>query len=173
MFDKFGEFDSAGELNKAAAGLLAEGDTESIFALAKENGIDREDARDYIEGNTTELSTPLMAAVGKLEVEKEELKIKGVLEDWHGAVSDACASDTAIAEAVRKKNKSLKEFMSKLLAKAFNDKVQVDDRIVSITEIEHNGKTEKMRGPVYLGIPSRADVKKLVKEYYLGQGADR
>lgn len=43
MFDKFGEFDSAEELNKAAEGLKEEGDKESLIELAKENGIDPED----------------------------------------------------------------------------------------------------------------------------------
>lgn len=47
MFDKFGEFDSAEELNKAAEGLKEEGDKESLIELAKENGIDPEDAEDY------------------------------------------------------------------------------------------------------------------------------
>lgn len=35
MFEKFGEFHSAAELNEAAAGFLEEGDRESIFALAQ------------------------------------------------------------------------------------------------------------------------------------------
>lgn len=47
MFDKFGEFDSAEELNKAAEGLKEEGDKESLIELAKENGIDPEDTEDY------------------------------------------------------------------------------------------------------------------------------
>ena len=46
MFDKFGEFDSVEELNKAAAGLKTEGDEESLIALAEENGLTREDAED-------------------------------------------------------------------------------------------------------------------------------
>ena len=49
MFEKFGEFDSAEELNRAAAAQFKEGDTEAILTIAKENGIDEEDARDYIE----------------------------------------------------------------------------------------------------------------------------
>ena len=35
MFDKFGIFDSAEELNRAAAAQLSEGDTEALFALAQ------------------------------------------------------------------------------------------------------------------------------------------
>ena len=33
MFDKFGEFDSAGELNEAAAGQLAQGDLTALYEL--------------------------------------------------------------------------------------------------------------------------------------------
>ena len=47
MFDKFGEFDSAGELNEAAAGQLAQGDLTALYELAEENGIEKPDAEDY------------------------------------------------------------------------------------------------------------------------------
>ena len=65
MFDKFGEFDSCEELNRAAAAQFKEGDDEALIALAEENGIDREDVQDYIDGIAGELATPLMAAYGK------------------------------------------------------------------------------------------------------------
>lgn len=73
MFDKFGEFDSAEELNRAAEGFKAEGDTKSLFALAEENGIDKEDCEDYIAGDVEELATPAMATMGRLEVERREI----------------------------------------------------------------------------------------------------
>lgn len=63
MFEKFGEFDSAEEITGKAAELLSGGDTEAIYALAKENGIDVEEADDFIDGLTKELCGPLMAAV--------------------------------------------------------------------------------------------------------------
>ena len=66
MFEKFGEFDSAEEMNRAAAAQLAEGDTEAVIAIAKENGIERLEAEDYIDGVMEELVTPLMAALVKL-----------------------------------------------------------------------------------------------------------
>ena len=55
LFEKFGEFDSAEELNRAAAAQLAEGDIDAIYGIAEENGIDREDAEDYIDGAAQEL----------------------------------------------------------------------------------------------------------------------
>lgn len=73
MFDKFGEFDSAEEINKAAKGLKDEGDFDSLYALAEENGIDKEDAEDYVAGDVEELANQAMAAMGRLEVEKKEI----------------------------------------------------------------------------------------------------
>lgn len=83
MFEKFGEFSSVEELNHCAAGLWMEGDRESIFALAEENGLDREDAEDYLSGVTHELASGLMAARGRIRVERKESglpeEIKSVL----------------------------------------------------------------------------------------------
>ena len=39
MFEKFGEFDSCEEINELSVNLSNEGDTDSIYALAQENGI--------------------------------------------------------------------------------------------------------------------------------------
>ena len=73
MFDKFGEFDSADEMNRAAAAQRKEGDNEAILAIAEENGIDKEDAMDFIDGCVAAFVTPLMAAYGKLDIEAKEL----------------------------------------------------------------------------------------------------
>lgn len=40
MFDRFGEFNSAEEINETAVNLRKEGDTDSLKVLAEENGID-------------------------------------------------------------------------------------------------------------------------------------
>jgi len=73
MFDKFGEFDSAEELNAAAKGFLDEGDYQSLKALAKENGLDKEDAEDYINGIIPELASTSAAAIGRMDVQQEKL----------------------------------------------------------------------------------------------------
>ena len=64
MFDKFGEFDSVEELNRAAAAQKAEGDEQALVLLAQENGIDKEDAEDYMDGAVDELANTSMAAIG-------------------------------------------------------------------------------------------------------------
>lgn len=76
MYDKFGEFDSAEELNQAAAGLLSEGDITSLKELGLENGIDEADVEDYIDGCADEFATVSMAAFGKLAAEEKSIKDK-------------------------------------------------------------------------------------------------
>lgn len=171
MFEKFGEFNSAAELNRAAAAQLAEGDEEAILMLAEENGIDREDAEDYIDGCVPELATPLMAALGKLELEKQDLGIAGVLEDWVACIVEMCRTEKAMAAAVRRRGKCLRECMAALLRYAFENKKQVSGKIIEVTKVTHNGKEEPMRGPVYLGVPNRAETKRIVREYYFGDQA--
>ena len=74
MFDKFGEFDSVEELNRAAAVQKEAGNEASLVELAMENGIDKEEAEDYMDDCVDELANVSMAAIGKLEVESKELK---------------------------------------------------------------------------------------------------
>lgn len=169
MFDKFGEFDSAEEMNRAAEAQLAEGDTEAVIAIALENGLDKEDAEDYIDGCVKELTTPLMAALGKLKVESKDLEIGGILGDWQERIMELCQEDTALCAAVRHKGKTLAGCMAELIKYSFENKVQVSDKIVKVTKVMHNGELEPCRGPLYLGVPSNAEVKRIVKEYYLGE----
>ena len=70
LYETFGEFDSAEEINKAAANQKKEGDKTALIELAKENGIDEDDANDYFDDIVPELCSDLMAAEGKIRVEK-------------------------------------------------------------------------------------------------------
>ena len=54
-----------------------------------------------------------------------------------------------------------------MLRFAFENKVQVSEKVVKSTKVTHNGKEEPMKGPVYLGFPNKTDVKKMVRAYYL------
>lgn len=170
MFEKFGEFDSVEELNRAAAAQKAEGDEEALLALAEENGIDKEDAEDYMDDCTDELATPLMAAVGKIKVESEHLKLAGVLIDWKDTIMEMCTEDIKMQHAVRKKGKSLTGCMAKLMAFAFENKVQISEEIIRETKVNHNGKVEQMRGPVYMGVPNKREVRQIARKYYEVEG---
>ena len=160
MFDKFGEFDSFEELNRAAAAQLAEGDHEAILLIAEENGIDREDAEDFIDGCTEEFVTPLMAAIGKIKVEAEELKLEGIFEDWKEVITQCCMDDLDICLAVRKKGKRMKICMGKLLKISFDTKKQVPPEICKAAGLNTN---------IYMGIPNRTEVKQFVRKYYIGE----
>ena len=101
MFDKFGEFDSVEELNLAAEGLLKENDSNSLFELAKENGISREDTQDYIDGHVAEFATLPMAAMGRIKVIKlpvnpmEKMACSVILEKLQNMITDE-AMQTAV-----------------------------------------------------------------------------
>lgn len=158
MFERFGEFDSAAGLNSTAEGLKKEGDLESLFVLAEENGIDKEDAQDYVEGYIDTLTTPLAAAIGKIDVECKELKPKQIMIDWVDYIRSQCMESEEMAAAVRKKGKSIKGCIGKLLEWSFKNQIPVDKEILSAAKIN--------AGRVTLGIPGMGEAKKIIRKYY-------
>ncbi len=173
MFDKYGEFDSADEMNRAAAAQLAEGDTAAVLAIAEENGLDQADAEDYIDGMEPVLASPLMAADGKLTVEAADIGIQeGILSLWLGQIRQLCTEDPALCLAVRKKGKRLAECLAAMIRYSFEHKVRVSDKVVDLVKVQHNGKTVPMQKPLYLGFPDNAKAKELIRDYYLGGGGE-
>ena len=168
MFGKFGEFDSAEELNRAAEAQYKEGDEQAIYDIAEENGIDKEDAEDFMDGIIGTLVTVRTAAIGKIKVEARDLELKGIVSDWKDLLIEECMENQELCIAVRRKDKALKHCIARFIRFAFENKVQVSDKIVNVTKVTHNGKEEAMRKPLYLGVPSKADTKKIIREYYLG-----
>lgn len=159
MFDKFGEFDSCEELNRAAAAQLKEGDDQALMALALENGIDEEDVKDYIDGEIQELATPLMAAYGKLDIEEKELKPYGIMKDWITYIRIRCSEEPAMAAAVRRKGKSLKGCIGDLLSWSLKNAREVDREVLKRAGIAYK---------VTLGIPDMGEAKKIITDYYMG-----
>lgn len=105
MFEKFGEFDSYEEINRAAKAQLEEEDLEAIKTIAEENGLDLEDVEDFCTGAIEELTTPSLAAMGKLELEAKDLSLTGALRDWTNFIEQLCLEDEEMALAVRRKGK--------------------------------------------------------------------
>lgn len=169
MFDRFGEFDSAEELNAAAAGLLAEGDIDSLYALAEENGIDREDAEDYVDGVCPELASPFAAAWGKLQVESKDTKVCHIMEDWLHYIEHRLTERPEMIVAVRKKGNSLKGCIAYLLKWGFENQYKVDKEILKAAGLK---KTIVDAG-VTMGTPGMGTAKKLIDEYYLGSSRSR
>ena len=160
MFDIFGEFDSAEEINDSADGLFNEGDFENIKVLAKENGIEECMADMFIDGEIPMLCDVASAAIGKLEVESEDLKAQEIMMDWIEYIKLQCTEDETVARAVRKKGKRMKGCVSELLKWGFKHMYPVDSDIC---------KAAGVSGTVKLGIPGMGTAKKIIKEYYLGK----
>lgn len=166
MFDRFGEFDSAEEINQKAEELLKAADADGIRILAAENGIDAEDAEAYITGEESCLATTIMAAEGKLKVEAADLKLEGKLADWKNMILEMCLNDGQICAAVRKRGKSLCACISAMISDSFATKTRVSDKIVKVTKVNHNGKLEPLRGPLYLDGLTNARAKQIIRDYY-------
>ena len=164
MYEKFGEFDSFEELNRAAAAQKEEGDEEALFALAQENGLDKEDVEDYLDGIVEELATVSMAALGKLKLEKEDLKLGGVLSDWVDELMEMCMESQELAAAVRKKGKDLAGYIAATADSGWKHRVIVDKRIVNKTK-----EVKKIIGTheFAIGIPDRKTRRELARAYYL------
>ncbi len=160
MFDKFGEFNSFGEINELAENLFNEGDIESLKAMAKENGIQNEFVKMYLQGDIPVLCDPLTAAMGKIDVEVAELKPKEIMEDWVEYLRGQCMENEILAYQVRKKGKSLKGCIAALLKWSFSNQQQIDKDIIKAADVS--------AGKVTLGIPGMARAKQIIKDYYMG-----
>ena len=160
MFDKFGEMDKFGEINELAENLFNEGDTASIKTMAKENGIDKEYVEMYLSGDIPVLCDAMTAALGKIDVEVEDLKPKEIMKDWVEYLRGQCMENELLAFNVRKKGKSLKGCIAALLMWSFKNQQTIDKDIIKAAGVS--------AGKVTLGIPGMARAKQIITDYYMG-----
>lgn len=149
MFELFGEFSSAEEINKAAEGQKNQGDRESLIALAKENGIDEMFAEAFLNGEIPCLVDNMTAAIGKLAVElKEEEKNSEMIDSLRAMSSylETHCIEENLAISIRKKGKRLIEAVKEIRKEA-------ESRI----------KTRK--GMVCIHIPP-SEVYQMLRNYY-------
>ena len=156
MFDKFGKM-NYDELIRTAKAEKEEGDEEALIALAQENGLDQEDAEDYMDDLTEVLCTPREAAVARIEMEAKDLEVSGIWEEWKGCVLEMCMQEEDLACAVCRKNRSLLGLFGKLLKLGFDSKQRVDKRICKEAGLNDN---------VYTCIPTRQQVAETISNYY-------
>lgn len=159
MFERFGEFDSAQEINETAVNLRKEGDKESLKVLAKENGIDGDVLEAFLDGSLLYLCDDMGAAIGKIEVEAKEVKCAEIMEDWVEYIKAQCFEKLEVAQAVRKKGKSLSGCIAALLTWSFKNQKPVDKEIMKAAGVT--------AGRCTLGIPGMARAKKIITDYYL------
>ena len=163
LFEKFGEFDSAEELNRTAEGLKAEGDIESLRILAEENGLDREDVEDFLDGGLDMLTTPMLAADGKLKMEEKaaELPEDILIQDWANYIREELSENPKMKYAVRRKGKSLIGCIGVIMAEAFKNQWNVPEAIKKAAGVK--------AGKITFGVPSMGRTKEIIRTYYLGE----
>lgn len=161
MWDRFGEFDSAGEINELAVNLRKEGDADSLKELARENGLDPDLAEAFLDGDLLYLCDDMAAAIGKIEIEAAELKPVEIMADWVEYLKARCFEDVETARAVRRKGKSLKGAIAALLSWSYKNQREIDKDIK---------KAAGINVKVTDGTPGMARAKQLMAEYYLGGG---
>lgn len=119
MFEIYGEFDSAEEINMKAESLFNEGDHDGIRALAKENGIPEEFAEAYISGDLPELTDISTAGIGKIDIElPDTVKVYATTAEAVAEYIKSLCDRDPFAAAVRRKEKSLTACIRQLEAKA-------------------------------------------------------
>lgn len=149
---QFGLFKNYEELNRAAEGLKAEGDTESLYVLAKENGIDKEDVEDYLDGCIHELTTIYSCAFGELTAQEQEdietqksLVEKMPLRVIMTMLKGMCC-DEQIALAVKSETK----------------------KVTAIYDAMRNEASKHKSGNVGVSCGTDRELGEIIKEYYLG-----
>lgn len=176
MFEKYGEFNSAEEINRKAEELFNMQDLDGIRALAAENGIPHEFAQAYCEGDLPELCDRLTAAVGKLDMEEQEIVMVGVMEDWLSYIQAQCMESDQMAIAVRRKGRNLKDCLGKLLLWSLMNQKKVDKGVLASAEkqigkqnidLKKYGIEPRWLQYTRIGIPNMSTARQLIREYYL------
>lgn len=145
MFDVFGEFNTAEELNQAAAGLLAENDHKNILVLAKENGIDKEIAQAYAAGMIPVIADSMSAAIGKLTVEKEKVNSRMPVRPIVDYLSSLCMDDS-FAAIVRSKEKNLKTCIDSVEKKCREECARTKEQYIADMTVFKWAKAYYMEG---------------------------
>lgn len=164
MFDRFGEFDTSEELNRAAVAQMDQGDFEAIRLLAEENGLE-EYAEDFVEGYSEMLCNELEAALGKLEIEKKHLGLEKELLMLEEELEKACMDDLKIAVGVRRKGKKLAVYLARIIDQGFREAVAPSDEILK----ELHDVPQQYRGQMKTGMPDKAARTAIMKAYYGGE----
>ena len=172
MEKKFGIFNTVEELHRAAAAQKAEGDLEALIGLATENGLEKEDAEDYMDSDDPEdfLCNATMAAIGKLNMEEQDLHLESQMKDWKDfivqmltdyPVDHADEDRDTLANAVFNPEKKLLDVLAAGLKLSSENRIKVDKRIIQAARLPESA--------AFIGMCGRDDLKKIIQDYYLGK----
>lgn len=177
LFEKFGEFGSADEINKKAEELFGAGDVDGLRALACENGIPDDYIEMYIGMEIDQLCDDQTAAVGKIDMEVDEMAPVEILSDWADFIRAQCMEDDLFCRQVRRRGKSLEGCMAEIaiwsminakpLPKAVTDAMQKAAKEHK-SELKAAGIEERWIPYTKMGAPGSARTRQIIREYYMG-----
>jgi len=178
LFAKYGEFDSAAEINKKAEELFGAGDVDGLRTLACENGIPDDYIEMYIGMEIDQLCDDLTAAVGKIDMEVDEMEPVEILSDWADYIRAQCMEDDLFCRQVRRKGKSLEGCMAEMaiwslinakpLPKAVTD-AMLKAAKEHKSELKAAGIEERWIQYTKIGTPGSARARQIIREYYMGR----
>ena len=171
LYEKFGEFDSAEEINRAALAQISQGDYEAVKTLAKENGIDEGEAQDFLEGIYPELCGPFSAAVGKLHVEAEALGLPMTMQLWVEHIILMMEKDLdledgldeVLMKGIRRKGKNMAELFGKLIVETSRTRKNTPAEIVTAARKIDSS----IPSTLPIGDISKKRFEEIVREYYI------
>ena len=193
------KFKTVKELNDKAAELKSAGDLSELVKLAEENGLEKEDAEDYMDSDDPEdcLCNATMAAIGRLNMEEQDLHLESQMKDWKDfivqmlteyPIDHADGDRDALGNAVFNPAKCLLDVLAAGMKLASEHRIKVDKRIIDKKLLDvlaaglklssENRITVDMRiikaaglpeSAAYIGMCGRDDLKRIILDYYLGK----
>lgn len=112
------------------------------------------------------MSESFAQAVEKLEKEKKDYSLTGILADWIDEIINEFEATPELINAVCKDDKTAAGYIALTIDYGFEHSLTVDKKIVAMCP-----KVKKILGnhELKLGYPEKNRRKKLMKAYYLGE----
>lgn len=166
------KFKTVKELNIVAAVMKIDRNLTGLIELAEKYGLEKEDAEDYMDSDDPEetLCNEAMAAIGKLKLEEQDLKLESQMKDWKEFVVQMILEypaqhkeedGAALANAVFNPEKKLLDVLAAGLKLSSENRIEVDKRIIQAARLPESA--------AFIGMCGRDDLKKIILDYYLGK----
>ena len=179
LYEKYGEFGSAAEINRKAEELFGAGDVDGLRTLACENGIPDDFIEMYIGMEIDQLCDDQMAAVGKIDMEVDEMQPIEIISDWADFIRAQCMEDDLFCRQVRRKGKSLEGCIAQIAIWSLINAKPLPDKVIKAMEgaaKEHKKELEAAGiQPQWIkytktGAPGSARTRQIIRDYYMGGG---
>lgn len=177
LYEKFGEFDSALAINRKAEELFNSGDMDGLRTLACENGIPDDFTEMYIDGEIEDLCDDQIAAVGKIDMEIDEMQPIEILSDWADYIKAQCMEDDLFCRQVRRKGKSLEGCIAEIAVWSLIHAKPLPKKVIKAMEKAAGEHPDELKAAgietrwiayTKTGAPGSARTRQIIREYYMG-----